>query len=237
MWRKKTSLKELLPPPIRASHSEYSMILSMHDESAKPSPTLIDLSLEVIAKAHATDLSSLSKRLPHAPYFPDIWPGEHYKLLAAFMQALQPKLGVEIGTATGLSALAMIPFLPERGRLITYDIKQWNEYPNTVLKKEDFEEGILTQKVGDLTDPRFFEKEKEILRQAEWIFIDATHDGVLEKKLLDLLSSLSFERAPFLLLDDIRVWSMLKMWREIPYPKLDLTSFGHWSGTGLVHLL
>ncbi len=34
--------------------------------------------------------------------------------------------------------------------------------------------------------------------------------------------------------DDIRVWNMLEIWRGIRRPKLDLTSFGHWSGTGLV---
>jgi hypothetical protein len=27
---------------------------------------------------------------------------------------------------------------------------------------------------------------------------------------------------------------MVDLWRRIPYPKLDATSFGHWSGTGLV---
>jgi predicted O-methyltransferase YrrM len=234
LWRKKTSIKELLPPPVSASHREYSMILSAHDDTAQASRPLIDVSLKAIAAAHQMDLSSLSKRLPHPPYFPDIWPGEHYKLLAGCIQVLQPQLAIEIGTSTGLSALAMASCLPAKGQLITYDIKNWREYPNTVLKEEDFTH--LTQVVGDLSQPDFFQKESARLRQAEWIFIDATHDGHLEKKLLDLLGTLSFEKPPFLLFDDIRVWSMLKMWREVPYPKLDLTSFGHWSGTGLVHL-
>lgn len=39
---------------------------------------------------------------------------------------------------------------------------------------------------------------------------------------------------PILVFDDIRAWNMLAIWREIRMPKLDLTSFGHWSGTGLV---
>jgi hypothetical protein len=37
--------------------------------------------------------------------------------------------------------------------------------------------------------------------------------------------------------DDTRLWSMLRFWRQLPYPKMDLTSFGHWSGTGLVELV
>jgi hypothetical protein len=34
--------------------------------------------------------------------------------------------------------------------------------------------------------------------------------------------------------DDIRFWNMLRIWRNVAAPKLDITSFGHWSGTGLV---
>jgi hypothetical protein len=37
-----------------------------------------------------------------------------------------------------------------------------------------------------------------------------------------------------LVFDDIRIWNMLRIWREIVRPKLDLTSFGHWTGTGIV---
>jgi hypothetical protein len=34
--------------------------------------------------------------------------------------------------------------------------------------------------------------------------------------------------------DDTRVLNMIEIWRRLNRPKLDLTSFGHWSGTGLV---
>lgn len=33
--------------------------------------------------------------------------------------------------------------------------------------------------------------------------------------------------------DDIRLWNMLRIWREIRLPKMDMTSFGPWCGTGL----
>jgi hypothetical protein len=29
---------------------------------------------------------------------------------------------------------------------------------------------------------------------------------------------------------------MVNLWRRIDSPKIDLTSFGHWSGTGLVDI-
>ncbi|MGH7312141.1 MAG: hypothetical protein ACREJV_03130 [Candidatus Rokuibacteriota bacterium] len=83
---------------------------------------------------------------------------------------------IEIGTATGLSALAMRQHLPAGGRLSTFDSRAWGSFADTCLRPEDFADGSLAQ---------------------------------------------------------IR-WNMLAIWREIRMPKLDVTSFGHWSGTGLV---
>ncbi len=34
--------------------------------------------------------------------------------------------------------------------------------------------------------------------------------------------------------DDIRLMNMVEIWNNLAKPKLDLTSFGHWAGTGLV---
>jgi hypothetical protein len=39
---------------------------------------------------------------------------------------------------------------------------------------------------------------------------------------------------PIVIFDDIRLMSMVYIRRSIDKPKLDITSFGHWSGTGLV---
>jgi len=50
----------------------------------------------------------------------------------------------------------------------------------------------------------------------------------------DWIRSVRFAAPPLIIMDDIRVWNMLAIWRRIDRPKLDLTSFGHWTGTGLV---
>ncbi|MBX7066289.1 MAG: class I SAM-dependent methyltransferase [Parachlamydiales bacterium] len=223
IWKKKT-IRDLLPPPVKASHGEYSMILSACDEPAKPNDFLIKTGLKAIQIAAKVDLSSLQNEMAN------LWPGEHYRLLAGFMQALKPDLVIEIGTSTGLSALAMLPYFA--GKLVTFDIKPWDSYPNTVLTPDCF--GRLKQVVADISID--FEKYRSLIEKADFIFIDATHDGELEKKLLDLFASVQFKKPPILFFDDIRVWTMLKMWREIRFPKLDLTSFGHWSGSGIVAL-
>ena len=39
---------------------------------------------------------------------------------------------------------------------------------------------------------------------------------------------------PIILVDDIRLPNMLATWRSIPLAKMDITSIGHWSGTGII---
>ncbi len=222
---KKKSIKDLLPFPVRASHQEYSTILSAHDESSIPTNSLISISLKAIEHAMHIDFTNICKRLDKEPYYPNIWPGEHYKLLAGFIKSLNPKTVIEIGTATGLSALCLKQELSNDSKIYTFDLFSWEKDPSTHLKSEDFLDERLIQYVEDLSDIEIFNN---------LIFIDATHDGQLEKKLLDLLAECSFRNKLHIIFDDIRVWTMIKMWREIKYPKLDLTSFGHWSGTGIV---
>jgi len=141
---------------------------------------------------------------------------------------------MEIGTAEGLSALAMKKYMPEGGKVVTFDIVPWDQINDTMLVKEDFADRRLEQRLGDLGDAQVFEKHRELLETVEFFFIDGPKDNDFEWKLLGYLKTVKFRKAPIVLFDDTRLWSMLKFWRELPYPKLDLTSFGHSSGTGLV---
>jgi hypothetical protein len=236
MFWKKQSLQHLLPPPVKADHGEYSMILSLHDDPSRPTPALLQLSMKAIEAAAKSDLTDISSRFLHSPVYSEIWPGEHYKLLAGLINAMKPKVVIEIGTATGLSALCMKKFMPKGGKITTFDIVPWQKYPNSHLIPDDFSDGALIQYVGDLADSSAIEMHRSLLQEANLIFIDAVHDGRFERKLLENLQQIAFQKKVYLLFDDIRVWNMLKMWRDIRFPKIDLTSFGHWSGTGLVEL-
>ena len=66
------------------------------------------------------------------------------------------------------------------------------------------------------------------------MFLDGPKDGIFEKQLLSRLASAEYFKPKILVLDDIKFMNMIPLWRSIQNPKLDLTSFGHWSGTGLV---
>ena len=66
--------------------------------------------------------------------------------------------------------------------------------------------------------------------------MDAPKDGVFEPALAALLIEHLGETGTLTVWDDIRVMTMVEFWRGLPLPKLDITSLGHWSGTGLALL-
>lgn len=228
-------LKELaLPMPAAARHREYSAVFSADDELSRPSARLLDLALEAARLARGISLGGISSRLKSPPYFTEIWPGEHYRLLAALVEVLKPRSVVEIGTATGLSALALKHSLPADGKVSTFDVVGWRAYPGTVLTEADFSDGRLNQVIADLSVPAEALGRKDLLAAADLLFIDAAKDGEMEKRFLENFSAAGLKPGAVLVFDDIRLWNMLAIWRGITMPKLDLTSFGHWSGTGLV---
>jgi predicted O-methyltransferase YrrM len=217
------------PWPVGAGHVEPSLIAPF---AGAPSDRLLDVALQAVHSARSVDLGWLSDR--SSDRFPDVWPGEHYKLLTALVSVLQPKMVVEIGTATGMSALAMKTALPEDGKITTFDLLPWRDHPSSVLQVEDFADGRLEQRMDDLSTPAGWRANAEVLRRTELIFVDAKHDGAQEREFLRGFDDVGLVNAPIVVFDDIHVWGMLAFWQEIDHPKLDLTSFGHWSGTGLV---
>jgi predicted O-methyltransferase YrrM len=225
---------KLVMPNPRRGHGEYSMIYDTLNTSGRPSDYLIDLALRTAHEAWRIDLPELSQRVDAAQNdFARVWPGEHYRLLAALVKLLQPRRIIEIGTFRGLSALALKKFLPANGEITTFDIVPWQSIPDTFLRAEDFD-GRLRQEIGDLSDQNCFETHRRLFEEAELIFLDGPKDGIFEPKLLREFEAAPFRYRVLLVFDDIRFWNMLALWHSIARPKLDLRSFGHWSGTGLV---
>ena len=231
---KRKMIKRLMPVPVQVRHAEYSMVFSADDDASRPSEVLLSVALEAIEKARGLSLADLSARMKGPPYYPEIWPGEHYKLLAGLALSLKPKMVIEIGTGSGLSALAIKKYLSPGSKIATFDLVDWKSYPGSCLREEDFRDGSLVQHLDDLSNPDMVLKHRQIITEAEMIIIDAEKDGVMEQRFLDNFSSVSFRTSPLVFFDDIRLWNMLKIWRNIAFPKLDLTSFGHWSGTGII---
>jgi predicted O-methyltransferase YrrM len=225
--------KLLLRSPAPARHWEHSLILSA-DDDVGPSPRLVQTGLAAAEAAQRISLAGVSARIRDGLALPDVWPGEHYRLLAGLVSVMQPATVVEIGTASGLSALALLETLPSGGRVVTFDLVPWREEPDNVLTEDDFADGRLVQFTDDLSHAEGAAKHRRLLEEAELIFIDAAKDGEQERRFLDVFEQVAWRRPPIVVFDDVRQWKMLAIWREVRRPKLDLTSFGHWTGTGLV---
>jgi predicted O-methyltransferase YrrM len=216
--------------------SELSIICSASGDVG-PNRLLVDLSLRAVENAFASSLEALrvqNQGLPDSGYY-DIFPGEHYRLLQSLARILTPKSIVEVGTYTGMSAASMLRGMPEGCSITTFDISSWREHQSH-LTEHDFASGSIRQVLDDLADRVVFARHIEVLSNSQLIFCDAPKDGKFEIKFLSSLATVKPQATTILVLDDIRQLNMIDVWRSIASPKLDLTSFGHWSGTGLVDM-
>jgi hypothetical protein len=154
----KKDIRNISPPPFQARHSGYSMIFFLHDNAGHASDFLISSALEAVRKAQEVKLDDLCHRMRTPSYYPNIWPGKHYKLLAGWVLTSRPRVIVRIGTSLGLSALSMKEYLPPDSKISTFDIQGWKSHSDNCLKEEDFVDGRPAQFLDDLSDPALFRK-------------------------------------------------------------------------------
>lgn len=222
-----------LPEPLTADGLLWTAAMSLDDQSPPPTDELIQLTLRVCERAVNVTLPEIAARAAAGKQrtWVNQWPGEHYRFLAALVEEIEPSLVVEVGTFTGMGSLSLLATLPDAGRVVTYDLIPWQEIPATLLVADDF--GVrFEQRLGDLSDATFFAEQRAVLSQADLIFIDGPKDGSFEPAFLDLLLP-TLKKSAVVVLDDIKFANMLGTWRTLPLPKLDVTSFAHWSGTGI----
>jgi predicted O-methyltransferase YrrM len=213
-----------------------SAIASVEDDPATQNFPAMMLVLDVLSVAATLQIQVDGASEQDSVYF-NSFPGDHYRLIAALVRRLQPKHIVEIGTYTGMATRVILDHAPSDSCVVTYDLMPWDSF-RSYLRPDDFNSGRLEQRLVDLSDPAAFGENLAILQQAELIFLDAPKDGKFEPVFLALLCQTlrSGVGLRFLLVDDIRLLNMVMLWRAITSPKLDLTSFAHWSGTGLVDI-
>ncbi len=217
-----------------ARHKEPSVISSLDDATGKPTRRLIELTLAAVNATIDLELHTFSKRTSTEAAWFETWPGEHYRLLAGLVQTLKPMRVVEIGTFTGMGTVSLAQELPPGGTVTTFDLLGWDTFQDTWLNSSDFESGKIVQHLHDLSAPSGMAPFKGTLESADLIFIDGPKDGKTEAALLKNMADLQLKNDALVVFDDIRVMNMVNVWREICHPKLDVTSFGHWSGTGLI---
>lgn len=172
------------------------------------------------------DLSSLSKYVDwnanNFQYFNLEAGKEHYKLLAYLSQTLKCRKLVDIGTYLGYSAVALS--FNDQKHVYSYDIFNWIPDEGTTAEAKS----NVTLFVGD-----YMSDFKDIVKDTDLIMIDIDHTGATEAEIMTILRNLNYKG--LVLLDDINLNDeMRKFWNDIPETKMDISSVGHWSGTGLV---
>jgi predicted O-methyltransferase YrrM len=217
-------------------HVKPTHVLSMDDEPIKPDFYILDLVSKIIPDIPNINFDKIKNRFDKKVLkWLNTWPGEHYKLITQLLKVWKPELVLEIGTFRGASCLAMKEAIPCCKKIVTYDIIPWNKVKGTHLRDKDFD-GSLEQRVVDFSKLKQIETQRKLFENASFIFVDMAKDGVSEQMFCDFLDTVKFKKAaPLVLFDDIRFNSMLKFWRNVKHPKMDITSIGHWSGTGLAH--
>ena len=222
----------MAPPPVR--HAEPTMLFSMDDETAKPNRRLFDLAARLAQEAPFVTHPLLSSRQGEGPSWYEVFPGEHYNLLTALCRLLEARTVWEFGTDSGMGTIALAEGLPAGGRIFTVDIDPWTSKSGPWLQEADFADGKVTQIVSDMSAETLFSTYADDIADADLIFVDGPKDDVTEQTFLDRLAAVAFRKRPIVVFDDIKVVNMLSIWRGVTRPKFDLTSFGHWSGTGVV---
>lgn len=218
----------------KARNSDLSWMASVDDDLSTQNNELIQKLINWASTALDLKLNT-DTNLP-SNMFLNLYPGEHYKLLAAIAYDESPQNIVEVGTFTGMSARVLLDYSSISSKITTFDLNPWDSYP-TYLTNNDFKNKRITQFLEDLSFEEVFNKHKEFFLEADLIFLDAPKDGKFEKNLLIKFSELNFPiKKRYLILDDIRYKEMFEIWRLIKSPKIDATSFGHWSGTGIVDI-
>ena len=231
---RKLLLSAVAPAPLPESKDYRRSFIWQDSVGQKPVDAgLVELSLKAGLRALDLSLDHLDDRDGHDGLH-KIWPGEHYRLIAALIEMLQPKRIVEFGTYTGLSSLSMLSAMPADGRIDTYDVLAWNQFPVSPLREDDFKDGRIVQHVENLAESEVAEKNRSILAEADFLFIDGPKDGVTEPKLFENLKQVGLKDGAIMVIDDIFNYHLIPTWDAIESPKFNITSLGHWTGTGIV---
>ncbi len=140
---------------------------------------------------------------------------EHYRLLVYVATIYNKETLCDLGTNRCMSAAALS--YKYRNKVKSYDVIKLHAL-NPIIPKIEWI-------IGDIRD------DKDLINMP-FIFMDVDHDGIFENLFYNHLHKIGWKG--LLMLDDINLNEPMKtFWARIEEEKHDLTTKGHWSGTGL----
>lgn len=153
----------------------------------------------------------------------------YYKWFPALIQNTQPKQIVELGGAMGASALCMLSTLPHDSVIYSITLPEGGLEFSFVNRVDSRLKTVL----GDDLDLNSWPKELDFSK-TDILFVDAEHTEEQLRKELDLYLPL-VGSGTLIVVDDIKLNDGLwKVWKELQYPKLDVSELHH-SGFGIFY--
>jgi len=137
---------------------------------------------------------------------------------------------LDLGTFNGRSAVSLSH--NETNQVISYNITDDIRDLNHKIYTKPNIEFRIKDVLEDLTE--------EFVKKVKMIVLDIDHFETMETKIIQKLDELNF--SGILLLDDIHHPEpimhdcMQRLWNNLPYRKIDITRYAHFSGTGVVFM-
>lgn len=148
-------------------------------------------------------------------YYTALAGSEHYRLLGYLSSLMNDSVFLDVGTFRGYSAIALSQ--NQSNRVVSYDIEKCHNHEN---------DGNVEYRIGEAIDFENFGGTSVIV-------LDTFHDGVYEEKFINHLRSIGWSGT--LIMDDIHHFPELQIiYDKLAEEKYDITSIGHWSGTGVI---
>lgn len=181
---------------------------------------LNNLEINLIDLSHLTPFTQFHS---NKQYF-DLDSGvEHYKILTYLTKFMTCNTFIDIGTYLGFSALALSH--DDNKHVITYDI--FDSIPDNATTSTIKQKQNITCKLMNCID------DIDVVINTQFICLDIGHDGHDEAEILQQLQLKGYKGIVFM--DDIHLNDeMKKLWESIQLTKIDVTKYGHWSGSGIV---
>lgn len=157
---------------------------------------------------------------------------QEYKLYSYLSTLFNNTIILDLGTSHGTSALALSH--NNNNNIISYDIVDCIKNINHIIYSKQNIKFLIKNVLDDLNE--------DFLKNIKFIVIDIDHYGDTEKHIIDKLYELKF--SGIILLDDVFYHPdnkinkcMKQLWNNLNYENttnLDVSKYGHWSGTGLL---
>jgi hypothetical protein len=150
---------------------------------------------------------------------------EHYRLLAHVARSVRRPTIIDIGHFQGLSAAAL--------SLATEKTVRSFDLISSLPSDPSVPTAIHIPNVRLEIGPNYMRDLPDHLRTSDLVLLDIDHLGKSERDIFKVLEEAKFDG--LLIVDDIHLNEhMQSFWDDIKQTKYDISSSGHWSGTGLV---